>query len=187
MTNLKMNESIIQKKIKEKIRSIPDYPKPGILFRDITTLLKQPEGVYDSVEIALEKLAGIRFNKVAGIDSRGFIFGAAISYAQKKGFIPIRKKNKLPGQVISEEYNLEYGTDELELHVDAIDENDQILLVDDLIATGGTAEAAGKLIELSGGKVAGFIFVINLFDLPGNELLKKKSYFTESLLEFPGH
>ena len=92
MTNLKMNESIIQKKIKEKIRSIPDYPKPGILFRDITTLLKQPEGVYDSVEIALEKLAGIRFNKVAGIDSRGFIFGAAISYAQKKGFIPIRKK-----------------------------------------------------------------------------------------------
>ena len=173
MTNLKMNESIIQKKIKEKIRSIPDYPKPGILFRDITTLLKQPEGVYDSVEIALEKLAGIRFNKVAGIDSRGFIFGAAISYAQKKGFIPIRKKNKLPGQVISEEYNLEYGTDELELHVDAIDENDQILLVDDLIATGGTAIAAVNLIKRLKGNVVACCFVVGLPDLGGISKLKK--------------
>ena len=187
MTNLKMNESIIQKKIKEKIRSIPDYPKPGILFRDITTLLKQPEGVYDSVEIALEKLAGIRFNKVAGIDSRGFIFEAAISYAKKKGFIPIRKKNKLPGQVISEEYNLEYGTDELELHVDAIDENDQILLVDDLIATGGTAIAAVNLIKRLKGNVVACCFVVGLPDLGGISKLEKNGVDVISICNFDGH
>ena len=187
MNNLNNTESIIQKKIKEKIRSIPDYPKPGILFRDITTLLKQPEGLYDSVEIALEKLEGIKFNKVAGIESRGFIFGAALSYAQKKGFVPIRKKNKLPGQVISEEYYLEYGTDELEIHVDAVDENDQILIVDDLIATGGTAIAAVKLIKRLKGNIAACCFVVGLKDLGGISKLEKNGVNVISICDFDGH
>ena len=187
MTNSDTNEREIQKRIKEKIRSIPDYPKPGILFRDITTLLKQPEGVFDSVEIALEKLGGVKFNKVAGIDSRGFIFGAAISYAQKKGFVPIRKKNKLPGQVISEVYDLEYGTDELEIHVDAIDENDQILLVDDLIATGGTAIAAVNLIKRLKGNVAACCFVVGLPDLGGILKLKQNGVDVISICDFDGH
>ena len=187
MSNLNNTESIIQKKIKEKIRSIPDYPKPGILFRDITTLLKQPEGIYDSVELALEKLEGVKFNKVAGIDSRGFIFGAALSYAQKKGFVPIRKKNKLPSQVISEEYDLEYGTDELEIHVDAINENDQILIVDDLIATGGTAIAAVKLIKRLRGNVAACCFVVGLKDLGGISKLEKNGVNVITICHFDGH
>ena len=187
MTNVNKTKKEIHKKIKEKIRSIPDYPKQGILFRDITTLLKQPEGVYDTVEIALEKLEGIKFNKVAGIDSRGFIFGAAISYAQKKGFVPIRKKNKLPGQVISEVYDLEYGTDELEIHVDAIDENDQILLVDDLIATGGTAIAAVNLIKRLKGNVAACCFVVGLPDLGGILKLKQNGVDVISICDFDGH
>ena len=187
MSNLNNTESIIQKKIKEKIRSIPDYPKPGILFRDITTLLKQPEGIYDSVELALEKLEGVKFNKVAGIDSRGFIFGAALSYAQKKGFVPIRKKNKLPGQVISEEYDLEYGTDELEIHVDAINENDQILIVDDLIATGGTAIAAVKLIKRLKGNIAACCFVVGLKDLGGISKLEKNGVSVITICHFDGH
>ena len=187
MSNSNKDEKIIQKKIKEKIRSIPNYPKPGILFRDITTLLKQPEGIYDSVEIVLEKLKGVEFNKVAGIDSRGFILGSAISYAQKKGFVPIRKKNKLPGQVISEEYDLEYGTDELEIHVDAIDENDQILIVDDLIATGGTAIAAVKLIERLKGNVSACCFIVELPDLGGVSKLKKNGVDVISICDFNGH
>ena len=187
MTNVNKTKKEIHKKIKEKIRSIPDYPKQGILFRDITTLLKQPEGVYDTVEIALEKLEGIKFNKVAGIDSRGFIFGSAISYAQKKGFVPIRKKNKLPGQVISETYDLEYGTDELEIHVDAIAENDQILLVDDLIATGGTAIAAVNLIKRLKGNIAACCFVVGLPDLGGISKLKKNGIEVISICDFDGH
>ena len=187
MTNLNKNEIEIQRKIKEKIRSIPNYPKQGILFRDITTLLKEPEGVFDSVEIALEMLEGIQFNKVAGIDSRGFIFGAAISYAQKKSFVPIRKKNKLPGQVISEVYNLEYGTDELEIHVDAINKNDQVLLVDDLIATGGTAIAAVNLIKRLKGNVAACCFVVGLPDLGGISKLKKNGLPVISICDFEGH
>ena len=187
MSNLNKDEKIIQNKIKEKIRTIADYPKPGILFRDITTLLKQPEGIYDSVEIALEKLKGVKFNKVAGIDSRGFIFGSAISYAQKKGFIPIRKKNKLPSQVISQEYKLEYGTDELEIHIDAIDENDEILIVDDLIATGGTALAAVKLIRRLKGNVSACCFVVGLPDLGGVSKLEKNGVDVISICDFDGH
>ena len=187
MSNSNKDEKIIQKKIKEKIRSIPNYPKPGILFRDITTLLKQPEGIYDSVEIALEKLKEVKFNKVAGIDSRGFIFGSAISYAQKKGFVPIRKKNKLPGQVISEEYDLEYGTAELQIHVDAIDKNDEILIVDDLIATGGTAIAAVKLIKRLKGNVAACCFIVGLRDLGGVSKLEKNGVDVISICDFDGH
>ncbi len=186
MISLNKNEFDIKKRIRDKIRSIPDYPKPGILFRDITTLLKEPEGVFDSVEIILQKLNGIKFNKVAGIDSRGFIFGAAISYSEKKGFIPIRKKNKLPGKVIREEYKLEYGVDELELHVDAIEKNDQVLLVDDLIATGGTANAAVNLIEKLQGNVVACCFIVGLPDLGGVSRLKLKGVDVITICDFDG-
>ena len=128
-----------------------------------------------------------QFDKIAAIESRGFVFASAVSYILNKPFIMLRKKNKLPADVHSIDFELEYGTATIEVHKDSIHKNDKVLIIDDLIATGGTAEAAAKLIEISGGKVAGFIFVINLFDLPGNDLLKRKSYFTESLIEFPGH
>ena len=135
----------------------------------------------------LEKSRGFSFNKVAAVESRGFVFASAISYLVKKPFILLRKKNKLPAERHSVDFKLEYGEATIEVHKDSIGKKEKILVIDDLIATGGTAEAAAKIIEISGGTVAGFIFVINLFDLPGNNLLKKKSYFTESLIEFPGH
>ena len=173
--------------LKKFIRSIPDYPKKGILFRDITTLIKDAEAFKYTNDKIIEISEKIKFDKVAAIESRGFVFASAISYILKKPFIMLRKKNKLPADVHSVDFELEYGTATIEIHKDSIEKNESVLIVDDLIATGGTAEAAAKLVEISKGKVAGFIFVINLFDLPGNELLKKKSYFTESLIEFPGH
>ena len=173
--------------LKKYIRSIPDYPKKGILFRDITTLIKDPEAFRFSVDKIIEISKKIKFDKVSAIESRGFIFASAVSYLLKKPLILLRKKNKLPADRYSVDFKLEYGEATIEVHKDSIKKNERILIIDDLIATGGTAEAAAKLIETSGGSVAGFIFVINLFDLPGNDLLKKKSYFTESLIEFPGH
>ena len=173
--------------LKKHIRSIPDYPKKGILFRDITTLIKNTEAFKYTNDKIIEIANKIEFDKVAAIESRGFIFASTISYLLKKPFILLRKKNKLPAQVHSIDFELEYGKATIEVHKDSIEKNDRILVIDDLIATGGTAEAAAKLIEISGGKVAGFIFVINLFDLPGNNLLKSKGYLTESLINFPGH
>ena len=173
--------------LKKYIRSIPDYPKKGILFRDITTLIKDPEAFKYSVDRIIEISKKINFDKVSAIESRGFVFASAVSYLTNKPLILLRKKNKLPAERHSVDFKLEYGEATIEVHKDSINKDDKILVIDDLIATGGTAEAASKLIELSGGSVAGFIFVINLFDLPGNNLLKKKSYFTESLIEFPGH
>ena len=173
--------------LKKYIRSIPDYPKKGILFRDITTLIKNADAFKVTNDKILEIAKKIEFNKVAAIESRGFIFASTISYLLKKPFILLRKKNKLPGEVHSIDFELEYGKATIEVHKDSIEKNDKILVIDDLIATGGTAEAAAKLIEISGGKVAAFIFVIKLFDLPGNDLLKKKGYLTKSLIEFPGH
>ena len=173
--------------LKKYIRSIPDYPKKGILFRDITTLIKNPQAFKFTVDKITEISKKIKFDKVAAIESRGFIFASAVSYLLDKPFILLRKKNKLPAERHSIDFKLEYGKATIEVHKDSINENEKILIIDDLIATGGTAEAAAKLVELSGGTVAGFIFVINLFDLPGNNLLKSKSYFTESLIEFPGH
>ena len=129
----------------------------------------------------------INFDKVAAIESRGFVFASTVSYQLNKPFILLRKKNKLPAETHSIDFELEYGKATIEVHKDSIQKNEKVLIIDDLIATGGTAEAAGKLVEISGGKVAGFIFVINLFDLPGNKLLKDKGYLTESLIEFPGH
>ena len=173
--------------LKKHIRSIPDYPKKGILFRDITTLIKNTEAFKYTNDKIIEIANKIEFDKVAAIESRGFIFASTISYLLKKPFILLRKKNKLPAQVHSIDFELEYGKATIEVHKDSIEKNDRVLIIDDLVATGGTAEAAAKLIEISGGKVAAFIFVINLFDLPGNNLLKSKGYLTESLINFPGH
>jgi adenine phosphoribosyltransferase len=173
--------------LKKYIRSIPDYPKKGILFRDITTLIKNAEAFKYTNDRIVELAKKIEFDKVAAIESRGFVFASTVSYQLKKPFILLRKKNKLPAETHSIDFELEYGKATIEVHKDSIEKNEKILIIDDLIATGGTAEAAAKLIKISGGKVAGFIFVINLFDLPGNNLLKNQGYKTESLIEFPGH
>ena len=173
--------------LKKYIRSIPDYPKKGILFRDITTLIKNPDAFKYTIDKILKISKKLDFDKVSAIESRGFIFASTISYLTDKPLVLLRKKNKLPSETHSVDFKLEYGEATIEVHKDSISKGEKILVIDDLIATGGTAEAAAKLIETSGGVIAGFIFVINLFDLPGNELLKKKSYFTESLIEFPGH
>ena len=173
--------------LRKYIRSIKDYPKKGILFRDITTLIKEPEAFNYSIKKIIEISKKVKFDKIAAIESRGFVFASVVSFIIKKPLILFRKKNKLPAKRHSVDFELEYGKATIEVHEDSINKNEKILIIDDLIATGGTAEAAAKLVEISGGKVAGFIFIINLFDLPGNELLKKKSYFTESLIEFPGH
>ena len=173
--------------LKKHIRSIPDYPKKGILFRDITTLIKNADAFKYTNDKIIELSKKIDFDKVSAIESRGFIFAATVSYMLKKPFILLRKKNKLPAETHSVDFKLEYGDATIEVHKDSIEKGDKVLVIDDLIATGGTAEAAAKIIEISGGKVAGFIFVINLFDLPGNDLLKSKGYETQSLIEFPGH
>ena len=173
--------------LKKHVRSIKDYPKKGILFRDITTLIKNPEAFKYTNDKIIEISKNIDFDKVAAIESRGFVFASVVSYALKKPFILLRKKNKLPADTHSIDFKLEYGEATIEVHKDSISKGEKILVIDDLIATGGTAEAAAKLIQISGGQVAGFIFVINLFDLPGDKLLKDKGYKTESLIEFPGH
>jgi len=173
--------------LKKHIRSIPDYPKKGILFRDITTLIKDANAFRYTNDKIIELAKKIDFDKVAAIESRGFIFASTVSYNLKKPFILLRKKNKLPAETHSIDFELEYGKATIEVHKDSIKKNEKILIIDDLVATGGTAEAAAKLIEMSGGKVAAFIFVINLFDLPGDKLLKNKGYLTKSLVEFPGH
>ena len=173
--------------LKKHIRSIPDYPKKGILFRDITTLIKNAEAFKYTNNKIIEISKKIEFDKVAAIESRGFIFASTVSHVLEKPFILLRKKDKLPADTYSIDFELEYGKATIEVHKDSISKNEKILIIDDLIATGGTAEAAAKLVELSGGKVASFIFVINLFDLPGNKLLQKKGYETHNLVEFPGH
>ena len=173
--------------LKDFIRSIQDYPKKGILFRDITTLIKNEKAFRETINQIVEKSKKINFDKIAAIESRGFVFASAVSYILKKPFIMLRKKDKLPADVHSIDFELEYGTATIEVHKDSINKNDKVLIIDDLIATGGTAKAAAKLIEISEGSVAGFIFVINLFDLNGSDNLIKKGYKVENLIEFPGH
>jgi len=173
--------------LKDYIRSIKDYPKKGILFRDITTLIKDELAFEETINQIVKKSKKFKVDKIAAIESRGFVFASAVSYILKKPFIMLRKKNKLPADVHSVDFQLEYGTATIEVHKDSISENDTVLIIDDLIATGGTAEAAAKLIEISKGKVAAFIFVINLFDLGGCENLVKKGYKVENLMDFPGH
>ena len=173
--------------LKNYIRSIPDYPKKGILFRDITTLIKNEKAFTKTIDLIVERSKQFQVDKIAAIESRGFVFASAVSYILKKPFILLRKKNKLPAETHSIDFKLEYGNATMEVHKDSIDEKDNVLLIDDLIATGGTAEAAAKLIEISKGKVSGFIFVINLFDLKGSDNLINKGYKVENLMDFPGH
>ena len=173
--------------LKDYIRSIPDYPKKGILFRDITTLIKNEKAFVHCINQIVERSKNFKFNKIAAVESRGFVFASAVSYKLEKPLVMMRKKNKLPAEKHSVDFELEYGKATIEVHKDSISNGDKVLIIDDLIATGGTAEAGAKLVEISKGNVAGFIFIINLFDLPGNKKLIGKSYFTESLIEFPGH
>ena len=173
--------------IKSLIRTIPDFPKPGVMFRDITTLLKHTEGFRSTIDQLVGKYRGVKIDKVAGIESRGFIIGAAIAYQVNAGFVPIRKKGKLPGENFGHDYELEYGTDRLEIHTDAIQKGEKVLLVDDLIATGGTAEATVKLIGKTGGQIVGCAFVIDLPDLGGRKRLEKLGYSVVTLCEFEGH
>ena len=173
--------------LKKYIRSIADYPKKGILYRDITTLIKDKDAFCSCIDLIIEKSKKINFDKIAAIEARGFIFASVVSYVLKKPLILLRKKNKLPAETHSIDFELEYGSATMEIHKDSIDRDDKVLLIDDLIATGGTAIAAAKLIEMSEGSVAGFFFIINLFDLGGNNILRKKKYITKSLMKFPGH
>ena len=173
--------------LKEYIRSIPDYPKKGILFRDITTLIKNEKAFRDCIDQIVERSKKFKLDKIAAVESRGFVFASAVSYILSKPFIMLRKKDKLPAETHSVDFELEYGRATIEVHKDSIKKDEKVLIIDDLIATGGTAEAAARLIEASNGKVAGFIFVINLFDIGGCEKLIKKNYKVENLIEFPGH
>ena len=173
--------------LKKYIRSIPDYPKKGILFRDITTLIKNKDAFKNCIDQMSEIIKKLNYDKIASIESRGFVFASPLSYNLQKPNILMRKKNKLPAEKYSVDFELEYGKATLEIHKDSITPKEKIVIVDDLVATGGTAEAAAKLVEKSQGEVAGFIFVINLFDLGGQESLKKKGYKTFSLIDFPGH
>ena len=173
--------------LKEYIRSIPDYPKKGILFRDITTLIKNEKAFAYCIDQIVEKSKQLQFNKIAAVESRGFVFASAVSYILNKPFILLRKKNKLPAETHSIDFELEYGTATIEVHKDSINKEDSVIIIDDLVATGGTADAAAKLIKISSGKVAGFIFVINLFDIGGYNKLIKQGYKVENLINFPGH
>ena len=173
--------------LKDYIRSIPDYPKKGILFRDITTLIKDENAFKECIDQIIKRSKKYKIDKIAAIESRGFVFASAVSYTLKKPFIMFRKKNKLPAETHSVDFKLEYGTATIEVHKDSIEKNDSVLIIDDLIATGGTAEAAAKLVEMSNAKVAAFVFAINLFDLDGSVNLTKKGYAVENLMDFPGH
>lgn len=172
--------------IKSRIRTVPHYPHQGIMFRDITTLLKDPIGLRTMIQEIAHRYDMARIDKVAGIESRGFIIGAPVAYQLGKGFVPIRKQNKLPAETIGRDYQLEYGSDRIEMHVDAIQPGDHVLLIDDLIATGGTAEAAAGLIQDMGGVVVECCFVIDLPDVGGRARLEKLGYKVFALCAFEG-
>ncbi len=172
--------------IKSRIRTVPHYPKQGVMFRDITTLLKDPVGLRITINDLVNRYTGSRIDKIVAIESRGFIIGAALAFQLGVGFVPIRKKGKLPAETIGHDYDLEYGSDRIEMHVDAIAQGDRILLVDDLIATGGTAEAAVKLIEKMSGKIVECCFVIDLPDLGGRKRLERHGQKVFALCEFEG-
>jgi adenine phosphoribosyltransferase len=173
--------------LKSLIRSIPDYPKPGIVFRDVTTLLGDARGFQQAVISMAEPFKNAGVQAVAGIEARGFILGGAVADRLGCGFVPIRKKGKLPWKTIGQEYTLEYGVDVIEIHEDAIAQGQRVLIVDDLIATGGTAEAAAKLVTRSGGEIVGATFVIDLPDLGGMQLLAKHGVKGHAVMAFDGH
>jgi adenine phosphoribosyltransferase len=172
--------------IKSLIRTIPDYPKPGIQFRDITTLLEDAKGLRIAVEGLAEPFRGDRIDKVAGIEARGFLFGVAVALELEAGFVPVRKAGKLPGATVGLEYELEYGTDRIEIHADALGPGDRVLIVDDLIATGGTAEATVRLIDDIGAEIVGCAFVIDLPDLGGSKRIGANGFRVVSLCAFEG-
>lgn len=174
--------------IKAKIRTIPDYPKKGIMFRDITTLIKDPVGFRIVIDNLTQRYItnDLDFDVIVGIESRGFILGGALSYTLGRGFVPIRKKGKLPGKTVKEEYELEYGTDIIEIHEDALNKGDKVLLIDDLLATGGTALASASLIEKLGATVSEMAFIVDLPDVGGSKRLAEKGYKTFALTAFEG-
>jgi adenine phosphoribosyltransferase len=173
--------------IKDAIRTIPDHPKPGIMFRDITTLLGNARAFRTVVDLLVQPYAGIRIDKVAGIEARGFILGGAVAHQLSVGFVPVRKKGKLPWRTVAQDYQLEYGTDTMEVHEDAFSSGEHVLIVDDLIATGGTAFAAVKLIEKLGATPVGASFVVDLPDLGGMQKLRALGIRVDALCAFDGH
>ena len=177
----------LQTTLNNAIRTIPDYPKPGILFRDITTLMGNPRAFRRAVDELVHPFAGTHITKVAGIEARGFILGGAIAHQLSAGFVPIRKKGKLPHQTVSIAYSLEYGLDEMEIHMDAVEKGERVVVVDDLIATGGTAIAATKLLQQLGAEIVAACFIIDLPDLGGATKLKSMGVPVRSLLAFSGH
>ena len=173
--------------LKSLIRTIPDYPKPGIQFRDISTLLGNPRAFRRAVDELVQPYAGLKIDKIAGMEARGFIFGAGVAIALGVGFVPVRKKGKLPGETIGQNYALEYGVDTIEIHADVVGEGDNVLLIDDLIATGGTALAAVNLVRRTGARLAHAGFVIDLFDLGGADKLRDAGVDVRALLPYEGH
>jgi len=172
--------------LKEKIRTIPDFPKEGIMFRDITTLIKDGEGFKEAIDIFTDRYKAMDIDYIVGIEARGFIIGGALAYNLNKGFIPVRKPGKLPYKSLSNEYELEYGVGTLEIHIDAVKKGDKVLILDDLLATGGTALAAAALVETLGGTVVEMAFVVDLPDLGGGKIIKEKGYKMFHLVEFEG-
>ena len=173
--------------LKLAIRTIADFPKPGIMFRDVTTLFAAPAGLRTAVERIVRRYEGIDIDKVAGIEARGFILGGALAHELARGFIAVRKAGKLPWNTLAQHYDLEYGTDTVEIHLDAVAPGERILIVDDLLATGGTAEATTKLIQRAGGTVAGCCFLVDLPELGGRKRLEKMGVTVQCLVEFDGH
>lgn len=173
--------------IKDSIKTIPDYPKPGIMFRDITSLMENAEAYKATIGLLVEKYKDQGFTKIVGTESRGFLFGAPLALELGVGFVPVRKPGKLPREVISESYELEYGSDSLEIHTDAIVEGDKVLMVDDLLATGGTIEATTKLIRRLGGDVSHAAFIINLPEIGGEQRLQSIGIDVYSICQFDGH
>ena len=176
----------LEEKIKSKIRNIPDFPKKGIIFRDITTLLQDAEGLKIIIDELVKRYSDFEIDVIAGIEARGFIIGAALAYQMGKGFVTIRKAGKLPYKTASFEYELEYGKDTIEIHIDAINEGDKVLIVDDLLATGGTSIAGAKLVEKIGGKIVDLAFIIDLPDVGGRQAIKEAGYTMHALCEFEG-
>ena len=179
--------TVLENDLRSAIRSIPDYPKPGIIFRDITTLLGNPRAFRRAVDELVQPWAGSKIDKIAGIEARGFIIGGAVAHQLSAGFVPIRKKGKLPYKSVSIAYSLEYGLDEMEMHDDAVEKGDRVILVDDLIATGGTAEGATKLLRQMGADVVAACFMVDLPDLGGADKLRKMGVMVRTLMTFEGH
>ncbi len=173
-----------RERLEDYVMTIPDFPEPGIMFRDITSLIQDPDGLKDSIDGLINILKDVEFDTILGLESRGFIFGTAIAYELHKGFVPVRKKGKLPRETVSQKYDLEYGQAEIEIHTDAVKKGDKVVIIDDLIATGGTLEASCKLVEQLGGEVAMIAVVMELAGLNGREKLAK--YNVKSLITYEG-